>query len=160
SSSSIAPGSIVRTNPAARGIAEVGSVVHIVPSKGVAIPNVANLPQQDAFAALTQAGLVPQIETEPSDTVPTGNVTRTDPPYGTDNVAAGSSIKMFVSTGSSKVSVPTVVGLSVSQANSTLAGANLKSTLTFRATNLQSNDGKVLEQNPTAGTKVDPQTTV
>jgi serine/threonine-protein kinase len=159
-SSQIAPGSVIRTTPAALGEAEVGSVVNIVPSKGVAIPNVANLPQQDAFAALTQAGLVPQIETEASDTVPTGNVTRTDPPFGTEGIAGGSTIKMFVSTGSSKVGVPSVVGLSVSQASSTIAGANLRSTLTFRATPLQSNDGKVLEQNPPAGTQVDPQSTV
>jgi serine/threonine-protein kinase len=160
SSSSIAPGSVIRTIPASGGDAEVGSVVNIVPSKGVAIPNVVNLPQQDAFAALTQAGLVPQIETESSDTVPTGNVTRTDPPFGTENVAGGSTIKMFVSTGSSKVGVPTVVGLSVSQARSTLEAANLQATLVFRATTQQGNDGKVLEQNPAAGTQVDPQTTV
>jgi serine/threonine-protein kinase len=160
SSSNIAPGSVIRTIPAANGDAEVGSVVNLVPSKGVAIPNVVNLPQPDAFAALTQAGLVPQIETEASDTVPTGNVTRTDPPFGTENIAGGSTIQMFVSTGSSKVNVPTVVGLSVSQANSTLAGANLQSTLVFRATTQQGNDGKVLEQNPVAGTQVDPQTTV
>ena len=160
SSSSIAPNSVIRTTPAADGEAEVGSVVNIVPSKGVAIPNVVNLPQPDAFAALTQAGLVPQVETEASDTIPAGSVTRTDPPFGTEGIAGGSSIKMFVSTGSSKVDVPSVVGLSVSQASSTIAGANLKSSLTFRAVTLQSNDGKVLEQNPAAGTPVDPQTTV
>ncbi len=160
SSSSIAPDSVIRTIPAADGDAEVGSVVELVPSNGVAIPNVVNLPQPDAFASLTQAGLVPQIETEASDTVPAGSVTRTDPPFGTEGVAGGSTIKMFVSTGSNKVGVPTVVGLSVSQARSTLEGANLRATLTFTATSLHSNDGKVLEQNPTAGTEVDPQTTV
>jgi serine/threonine-protein kinase len=134
--------------------------VHIVPSNGVAIPNVVNLPQPDAFAALTQAGLVPQIETEASDTIPAGSVTRTDPPFGTEGIAGGSTIRMFVSTGSSKVDVPTVVGFSVSQARSTLEAANLQVSLTFRAVTLQSNDGKVLEQNPPAGTQVDPQSTV
>jgi serine/threonine-protein kinase len=159
-SSSIAPGSVIRTVPSADGEAEVGSVVHIVPSNGVAIPNVVNLPQPDAFAALTQAGLVPQIETEASDTIPAGSVTRTDPPFGTEGIAGGSTIRMFVSTGSSKVDVPTVVGFSVSQARSTLEAANLQVSLTFRAVTLQSNDGKVLEQNPPAGTQVDPQSTV
>jgi serine/threonine-protein kinase len=161
SSSQIAPGSVIRTTPAALGEAEVGSVVNIVPSKGVAIPNVANIPQPDAFAALTQAGLVPQIETEASDTIPAGNVTRTDPPFGTEGIAGGSTIKMFVSTGSAQVSVPTVVGSSVSQARSTLEAANLVvAPPLFRATAQQGNDGKVLEQNPPAGTRVDPQTTV
>jgi len=159
-SSTVAPGSVIRTDPAVGGEVDKGSVVHIVPSSGVAIPNVVNLSQQDAFAALTQAGLVPQIETEASDNVPAGSVTRTDPPFGTEQVPGGSTIKMFVSTGSSKVNVPPVVGLSVSQASSTIAGANLKSTLVFQSTNQQGNDGKVLNQDPPAGTPVDPQTTV
>jgi serine/threonine-protein kinase len=159
-SSSIAPDSVIRTIPAVDGVADKGSVVHIVPSKGVAIPNVANLLQQDAYAQLTRAGLVPVIETEASDTIPAGSVTRTDPPFGTEGIGAGSEITMFVSTGSSKVNVPPVVGLSVSQASSILAGANLKSTLIFRSTDQQGNDGKVLKQDPPSGTPVDPQTTV
>jgi len=159
SSSSIAPGSVVRTDPSAGGEVTVGTVVHIIPSKGVAIPNVVNLPQTSAFAALTQAGLAPQIETEPSNTVAAGNVTRTDPPFGTNNVPAGSNIKMFVSTGPSQVTVPPVVGFSVSKAQSTLAGANLQNTLVFQPTT-QSNDGKVLAQDPPAGQMVNPQTPV
>jgi serine/threonine-protein kinase len=131
-----------------------------VPSKGVAIPNVVNLSQQDAFAALTQAGLVPQVETESSDTIPAGSVTRTDPPYGTNNVAGGSTIKMFVSTGSAQVPVPTVIGFSVSKAQSTLAAANLQSSLVFEPTTQQGNDGKVLNQDPPSGTRVNPQTPV
>ena len=91
---------------------------------------------------------MPQIETEASDNVPAGSVTRTDPPFGTEQVPGGSTIKMYVSTGSSKVNVPPVVGLSVSQASSTLAGANLKSTLVFQSTNQQGNDGKVFEPGP------------
>jgi serine/threonine-protein kinase len=160
SSSTIAPGSVIRTDPAVGGEVDKGTVVHIVPSKGVAIPNVVNLSQQDGFAALTQAGLVPQIETEASDNVPAGSVTRTDPPFGTEGIAGGSTIKMFVSTGSSKVSVPTVVGFSVSQARSTLEASNLQVSLVFQATTQQGNDGKVLKQDPAAGQQVDPQTTV
>jgi serine/threonine-protein kinase len=160
SSSSIAPGSVIRTDPSAGGEVTVGTVVHIIPSKGVAIPNVVNLAQTPAFAALTQAGLAPQIETESSNTVAAGNVTRTDPPFGTNNVPAGSTIKMFVSTGPSQVKVPPVVGFSVSQASSTLAAANLGNQLVFAPTSQKGNDGKVLAQDPPAGTMVDPQTPV
>jgi len=160
SSSSVAPGSVIRTMPAAGGQADIGSVVHIVPSKGVAIPNVVNLPSQTAVATLVQAGLAPEVKPEASNTVPTGSVTRTDPPFGTNNVPAGSPITVFVSTGSAKVSVPTVVGFSVSKAQSTLAGANLQTSLLFQSTSQKGNDGKVLDQNPPAGTQVDPQSTV
>ena len=55
------------------------------------------------------------------------------------NVPAGSNIKMFVSTGPSQVTVPPVVGFSVSKAQSTLAAANLQNTLVFQPTT-QSND--------------------
>jgi serine/threonine-protein kinase len=160
SSSTIAPDSVIRTIPAVGAEAEKGSVVHIVPSKGVAIPNVANLSQQQAIAALVDAGLQPQTQTESSDTVPIGNVTRTDPPYGTTGVAGGSPITVFVSTGSSQVSVPPVIGFSVSMAKSTLEGANLQSTLKFEPTTVQANDGKVLNQDPPPGTRVDPQSNV
>src|SRR5262249_41896308 len=124
------------------------------------IPNVVNLPQQDAIAALTQAGLQPQVLTEASDTVPLGSVTRTDPPYGTNNVGAGSPIKVYVSTGSAKVAVPTVIGFSGAKAQSTVAGATLQSSLVFEPTTQKGNDGKVLDQNPPSGTQVDPQSTV
>jgi len=160
SSSSIAPGSVIRTDPSVGGEVTVGTVVHIIPSKGVAIPNVVNLPQQTAFATLTQAGLVPQIETESSNTVGAGSVTRTDPPFGTNNVPAGTPIKMFVSTGPSQVTVPPVVGFSVSKAQSTIAAANLQTSLVFQPTTTQGNDGKVLAQDPPAGQMVNPQTPV
>jgi serine/threonine-protein kinase len=160
SSSTVNPGSVIRTEPAAGGVVTVGSIVHIIPSKGVAIPNVVNQPQQTAFAALTQAGLVPRIKTEPSNSVAAGSVTRTDPPFGTNNVPAGTNIDMFVSTGPSQVSVPPVVGFTVSKAQSTLAAANLQNSVVFQATNTQGNDGKVLAQDPPAGTLVNPQTPV
>jgi len=159
-SGSIVPGSVITTDPNAGGVVTVGTVVHIVPSNGVAIPNVSNQPQQTAFAALTQAGLVPRIKTEPSNSVAAGNVTRTDPAFGTTNIAPGSNIDMYVSTGPSQVTVPPVVGFSVSKAQSTLAAANLQTSTVFQPTNTQLNDGKVLAQNPPAGTMVNPQTPV
>jgi serine/threonine-protein kinase len=159
-SSSIAPGSVIRTSPAALGEALRGSVVHIIPSKGVAIPNVVGLPQTTAIASLTEAGLTPQPLTEPSNSVAIGSVTRTDPPFGTNNVPAGSPIKVYVSTGPNQVTVPPVIGFSVSQASSTLAAANLQKSLVFAPTSQKGNDGKVLAQNPPAGTMVNPQTPV
>jgi len=98
--------------------------------------------------------------TESSNTVGAGSVTRTDPPFGTNNVPAGTPIKMFVSTGPSQVTVPPVVGFSVSKAQSTIAAANLQTSLVFQPTTTQGNDGKVLAQDPPAGQMVNPQTPV
>ena len=48
-----------------------------------------------------------------------------------NNVPAGTPIKMFVSTGPSQVTVPPVVGFSVSKAQSTIAAANLQTSLVW-----------------------------
>src|SRR5262249_35348917 len=73
---------------------------------------------------------------------------------------AGTDIDMYVSTGPSQVQVPPVIGFSVSQAQSTLAAANLQNSIVFRQTTTQGNDGKVLAQDPAPGTMVNPQTPV
>jgi beta-lactam-binding protein with PASTA domain len=155
------PGNVITTIPSAPSSAQTGSVVHIVPSNGITVPNVVNLSQAQAAAQLTQAGFQPpQVITETSNSVSSGNVTRTDPPAGTSNRRGGSPIKMYVSTGAAKVTVPDVRGMVVGKAQTKLSDSNLQSSVVFEPTSEQRNDGKVLLQDPIGGVLADPQTTV
>jgi beta-lactam-binding protein with PASTA domain len=159
-SSTVDPGSVLSTIPPFPGSAQVGSTIHIIPSKGVNIPNVVNLPQQVGVNLLTQAGLVPELNNEASNDVAPGNITRTNPPYGTNNVAGGSSIKVFVSTGAKQVAVPLVIGRTVASAEAALRAKNLSPSIVFQQTSERGNDGRVLDQTPEGGFLVDPQSTV
>jgi serine/threonine-protein kinase len=160
-SSTIPPASVIATNPPFGSTPpQVGSLVHIIPSKGVGIPNVVNLQQATASVALRQAGLVPMAIPTPSDTVPTGEVIRTDPATGAVNVPPGTTIKVFVSTGAAQIKVPTLIGKTASKAQAILFSNNLQASEVFEPTSQKGNDGKVLDQNPAPDTPVDPQTVV
>jgi eukaryotic-like serine/threonine-protein kinase len=161
SSTTVDPGNVITTIPSAPSSAQVGSVVHIIPSSGISVPNVVNLAQAQAAAQLTQAGFQPpQVITESSNSIGAGNVTRTDPPAGTPNRRGGSPIKMYVSTGAAKVTVPDVRGMAVGKAQQKLSDSNLQSSVVFEPTSEQRNDGKVLLQDPIGGVLTDPQSTV
>jgi len=149
---------VISTNPPSTSSPQpVGTTVHIIPSKGVSIPNVLNLPQNTAAVELQGVGLNPQAIPTASDTVGNGNVIRTNPSTGAVNVVPGSTIKMFVSTGASKVTVPPVKGFTAAQAQTILAQNNLRSSIVSAATPLPSNNGKVLAQDPSAGQQRNPQ---
>jgi serine/threonine-protein kinase len=160
SSTTVNPGNVIATIPAYPSSAPVGSVVHIIPSSGITVPNVVNLPQAQAASQLTQVGFeAPQVITESSNSIGSGNVTRTDPPAGTPNRKGGSPIKMYVSTGAAQVTVPDVRGMAVGKAQTTLSDNNLQSSVVFEASS-KGNDGKVISQDPISGVLRDPQSTV
>jgi eukaryotic-like serine/threonine-protein kinase len=157
-SSTIAKGNVVSTDPPAGTTVAAGSNITIVPSAGIPVPNVLNLPQDQAAQTLQDAGFNVQTFTEQSDTVAEGLVTRTDPPPNTASTR-GATVKMFVSTGSNKVTVPEVRGQTLVNAGQTLTAQGLKWTM-VETVSTPGNAGKVLDQNPTAGTRVAPGTTV
>ena len=160
SSKTVDPGSVIATIPAAPVQAQVGSTVHIIPSSGVNIPNVLNFPQATAAVVLTNAGLSPQAVPTESSTVTTGNVIRTDPAPGTNNIAAGTTIRVYISTGVAQVTVPNVIGQTVAKAQERLNNSNLQSSVVYEPTSQKGNDGKVLAQNPSGNVLADPQSTV
>jgi serine/threonine-protein kinase len=66
---------------------------------------------------------------------------------------------MFVSTGSNKVEVPELRGQPLFDAVQALQDRGLKSS-TVEAVSTPGNNGKVIDQNPGGGTRVDPGSTV
>jgi len=81
----------------------------------VPVPDIVGLTEDQARGVLEEKGLVPFFDAEPSDEVAVDLVTRTDPPIG-DEVAAGSTVTVFLSTGPSELEVPDVRGLEQSEA--------------------------------------------
>jgi len=150
-SNTVVPGSVISTVPPIGATYPVGTVVHIIPSKGVNVPNVLNLGQNDAAVQLKNVGLNPVAVPTSSSTVANGNVISTSPAAGAVNVAPGSTIRMLVSTGATQVEVPTVIGFPEAQAQLILAQHQLQSSIISVPTSLPNNNGKVVHQNPSQG---------
>lgn len=152
---------VIRTDPPATTSLTVGSPVNIVLSAGPdakTIPNVAGQNQDAArqFLEGEPFKFVVTTITEASDTVVAGAVIRTEPAIGGE-LAVGSPITIVVSLGLELVPVPPVVGLTEAQARNAITAKNLTATVTFLNVAAGSaDDGRVVAQNPAAGTKVAP----
>jgi beta-lactam-binding protein with PASTA domain/tRNA A-37 threonylcarbamoyl transferase component Bud32 len=86
---------------------------------GIAVPTVANEKEAPALAAIARAGFLTSTVPQTSDSVPKGEVIKTNPAGGS-KAQKGSTVKVFVSTGRGSVAVPNVAGLSVDAATSAL----------------------------------------
>lgn len=109
-SDNVAEGYVIRTEPAIGSSAAKNSVVTIYISKGpeLKVPDVANVDEETAKKILTSNQLIPSITYEYSDTIPVGNVTRTEPEIGT-TVEPNSKITVYLSYGPSRVEASNVI---------------------------------------------------
>jgi serine/threonine-protein kinase len=112
-----------------------------------------------AGQTLGQLGLQVRQASEPSASIPAGEVTRTDPGAGT-TVAVGSTVTVYVSTGSPQVTVPNVVGETQAQAASSLSSAGLQANFVTVPVSKRSQDGVVQSQDPAGGSTVNQGSTV
>jgi serine/threonine-protein kinase len=132
SSTTVQPGLVISTNPPASTPRPKGSTVQIVVSTGLPQVTIPSLVGQTPVAATQQLvglGLTVTQANEPSATVPSGQVTRTDPSAGTA-VAKGSSVTLYVSTGPQQVTVPDLTNDSRSDAQTALQAVGLKANFT------------------------------
>jgi serine/threonine-protein kinase len=107
---------------AARGQAPYGSAIDVVVSKGpfpVAVPRVTRMTEDEARAALAEAGFEVTATEEYSDQVPAGAVISQDPPKGTE-LQPGNTVAIVVSLGPPVFTMPDVVGMSREEAVATL----------------------------------------
>jgi serine/threonine-protein kinase len=152
---------VLRTDPVAGRKVEPGATVTLVVSAGpapIAIPNVVGLDQIDATQQLVAAGFRVAKTTEPSSTLDAGRVIRTQPSGGTQ-AAKDSPVTIVVSSGPNQVPVPDVVGMSQSAAANALSSAGFGVSVS-QAVSTNANIGKVISQNPPAGSKADQGSTV
>ena len=159
SSAGVAAGRIISQSPAAGGSLTLPAAVSVTVSTGagsISVPNVVNLGQSAATAAITGAGLVVgTVTTGSSATVPAGSVISQSPIAGT-GVSAGSAVALLVSSGPANVTVPNVVNLAQGTATAAITGAGLAVGTITSANSVTVAAGSVISQNPVAGTSVAP----
>jgi eukaryotic-like serine/threonine-protein kinase len=153
-------GLVISQNPEPGDEAPVGSAVDLLISVGpdaIPVPNVENLPEDEATARLADADLTWEIETEPSDTIAEGRVIRTEPAAG-EEVEPGSVILVVVSEGPEPVVVPSLFGLTTEQAEAELAERGLELSVSSQTQIVDDVGlvGKVAAQNPAEGSELEP----
>jgi beta-lactam-binding protein with PASTA domain/predicted Ser/Thr protein kinase len=150
-SSTVPKNEATRTDPDAGTSLMTGQSVYLYLSSGVApiaVPSVTGDTLAIAQTALSQFTLG-KVTQEPSATKPAGTVLSQTPQGGT-MALPGSTVTLVVAA---SVTVPSVLGESVSQATSTLTALGLTYTRTYSLTDIQSDNGQVLSQNPGANQK-------
>lgn len=157
SSETVPKGTVVSWQP--QGTQPKGTVVTVVVSTGppvVSVPDVTGQVFEDAAKALADAGFQVQRKDDYSDEVPdVGKVISTSPSAGSSAVK-GTKVTVVVSKGPKTVAVPDVRGLTISQAQSAIQSAGLA------VGNVYGPPGanRVIDQSPSAGSKVDRGTAV
>ena len=154
-SATVAKDRVVKTNPAARSKQTKGTIISLYISSGLTqIPSLVGQPKDTAIDRLNKASFTQiTIESESSDTVPEGSVTRIDPGEGS-TVEAGSPVTIWISTGKQQVPVPNVIGMDCVDAKALLESVGLKVSVSGPE------DGLVTDMSPNGGTKADAGATV
>ena len=133
-----------------------GSTVKVVLSKGTEktkVPKVVGMSQEDAVTAIEDAKLKAEIVEETSKKVQEGYVISQETDANTE-VDAGETVKIHVSTGVEKVTVPGVVGKSQDEAKKTLQDLGFVVTVTT-AEDSSKDNGVVLKQSLEEGKSVE-----
>ncbi|MEX1219017.1 MAG: PASTA domain-containing protein [Solirubrobacterales bacterium] len=155
---------VIETDPPAGESVQRGSEITLVVSSGpgqVAVPPVVGQTRSAAEQQLSARGLESSITEETSDR-PAGEVISQSPDAGT-KVDSGSTVALVVSKGPTPVAtvaVPNVVGLTRSDAIAQITGLGLSPSVEERATDIEPQDGRVIDQNPDGGSNVNPGTRI
>jgi serine/threonine-protein kinase len=152
---------IISQTPAANTVVAGGSEISVVVSSGSAAMTIPNVQGQagDAAAQLLAAEpyvFVVTVVEELSTTVDQGRVTRTEPVIGSA-IPRGSTITVYVSGASTKVAVPSVEGLTESEARTALNTAGLIWEIKYQnVPGGDANDGRVISQSRQPNDLVEP----
>ncbi len=122
-------GEVATQDPKAGSTAKAGDTITYHLSKGsetVEVPNVIGWSQADATTTLQNAGFSVVVNSESNETYSAGLVCYQSV---TGNAKKGTEIVLTVSTGSTKIQVPSVVGMSSGDATATLNNAGFNVTI-------------------------------
>ena len=122
-SDTVEVGKVAGQNPAAGTTVKAGDTITYQLSKGqetVEIPNVVGKSEADATSALKAAGFAVKSTKDESDTVNEGLVIKQS---ATGSAAKGSTVTITVSSGTTKATIPSVIGQSESAATGALQNA-------------------------------------
>jgi len=115
------------------------------------VPGTAGQSQEDAVAALEEAGFEPQVRTATSDDVEAGLVISSDPSGGT-TATRGSTVTLTVSSGPKLAKVPVLVGTQRSVAVQQIRGRGLSPDVEEEESSTPA--GEVIRQSPSAGSEL------
>ena len=124
-----------------------------VPTTSFTVPNVVDMSYDRAVETLEAQQLTASRVNEPDETIAAGNVTRTTPDAGT-TVASGQQVTVYVSTGPDTATVPTLDGISESEARSALEAAGLSVGSIRRTTDPALAAGTVMSASVESGSQV------
>ena len=145
---------VLEQDPVPQTVVDEGSTVRLSVSTGpalVEIPDVSGLTEKEARKRLTDQGLLVSVVKKGSETVPKNTVIGTEPVAGTE-ISVGSTVKLQISSGSTQVEIPNLVGMLAEEALSTLEAKGLSGTLVERDSSAPA--GQVVSQSPSAGSKI------
>lgn len=135
-------------------IALGGMNFNITPGAGgIPVADVTNSTYFDGYNTLTEQGLLVTKVSEASDTVPVDTIIRTDPIAGT-SVPEKTLITVYVSSGKNVVRVPTLIGLTESEAATALITAKLALGTITQANSATVELGKVIESDPVLNAEI------
>jgi eukaryotic-like serine/threonine-protein kinase len=149
-------GQVIGLDPATPDMVSKGSTVKVLVSSGppgIVVPDMKGWDQDDAEDKIDSLGLDAEVKREPSTDVDEGKVVRTEPAAGTEAERDGT-VTLVISSGDS-LEVPDVTDMSVDEAREELESVGLK---VGRVRG--SRDGVVWTTDPSAGSEVDPGTSV
>lgn len=160
-SSQAESGLVMSQSPEPGAQVDRGTPVDMVVSNGPApihVPDLQGKTEAEAGAALSELGLSLAKTEEFSDSVEAGHVIRSVPSAGV-TIEPGATVSVVISKGPELVTVPDVVGLSESDAKSKLSASGFAVAVKSGISS-PSEFGKVVNQDPVAGSKVKKDITV
>ena len=124
------------------------------------VPDVTGMTQAQASSTLSGAGMKVVVTGQAaSPSVPSGSVVSENPPPGS-RVSRGAQIGLTISTGRPTANVPSVVGMTLDAASSTITGDGFVLGNITKQNSTTIPDNSVISQSPAAGTGVVAGTTV
>ena len=152
------PGIVYNIDPAETTEVSLDTEITLYVSKGiqtVTVPKIVGLSESDAKSAISAAGLTVGTATQKdSDDTPAGTIISQSPESGTET-ETNTAINYVVSSGTTKISVPNVVGLTQASAEAKLKSAGLSvGTVTTEDSDVYQ-PGYVISQGMGAGTQVE-----
>ncbi len=160
-SANVPKGVVISSNPSEGTSLEPGSSVLLTASTGsptTAVPDVVGLDRAEASSQLRDAGFVVNQNSQDSDE-PEDQVLSQNPAAGTE-AKDGSVVNITYSSGVGTISLPDVIGQKLTSAQSRLEGQGLDVDVIERDVTDSSQDGVVLDQAPSPGSRLSPGDTV
>jgi beta-lactam-binding protein with PASTA domain len=149
-------GEVIRTDPPAGDLAEVGTTIDVYFSLGserIAVPVVVGLTLEEAERAIEEAGLVVgEIERRPDADFAEDVVIATSPVAGVE-IGPSIPVDLIVSSGPEIIQLPDVVDQSERDATAQLTDLGLRVTVNEEF-DVDVPDGNVIRTEPAAGTEV------